>query len=365
MLEVELVEHTPGNPFSGIGRYTHMLYAHLLPRISVRLTSHIDPPFTRCLSFLHHLPVGVQAHQRGSIVHFMEDLGCSQMLWRPLHPAIATSHDLGMLVWPPEARMHRGFDRLVVRLSYAGLKRMDAIITPSEFARQAVIRRLRIPPARVFAVHSGHDSNRFRPVSAARAKLAARYGLPDHTSYKYMLYVGSESPRKNMSTLLRALRKLPPNVRLLKVGRAGVERFRAHTNKLVTKYKLGDRVFFFEQVPDQDLPLFYSAADVYVCASFLEGFGIPIVEAMACGVPVVCSNVAALPEVAGEAAILVSPNDAQAFADAVLTIIEDSALSTQMAARSVQRAAAFSWAQTAEAVIAVYQRVAAVAERSV
>jgi glycosyltransferase involved in cell wall biosynthesis len=363
-IEVELVEHSPGAPLTGIGRYTRELYDRLLPHVSVRLTTHIDPPFaTGHLSFLHHLPVGVRAHQAGNIVHFTEDMGCSQMLWSPVRPAVATSHDLGMLVWPPEANMHRPLDRVLVWLSYLGLKRMDAIITISEYSRQTIIQRLGIPAERVFTVYSGNDNQLFRPIPDARAKLAAHYDLPDSSKYRNLLYVGSELPRKNLATLFRVLTLLPKNVRLLKVGVAGGRRFREHTQKLIARFDLGERVLFLEQVPEQDLPLFYGAADVYLCASFLEGFGHPVVEAMACGAPVVCSNNSSLPEVAGDAAILVPPANAEAYAEAVLLVLDDNGRREQMIERGLKRAASFSWDQTAKGVAEVYQLIATNATR--
>jgi alpha-1,3-rhamnosyl/mannosyltransferase len=362
-LEVELVDHSPGAPFTGIGRYTREMYNHLSPRLPVRLTTHLDPPLTHRLAFLHHFPIGVTEHRAGSIVHFMEDMGCSQMLWRPVHPAVATSHDLGMLVWSPEARMHRAFDRLILGLSYLGLKRMDAVITVSEYSRRTVIQRLRIPPKRVFTVHSGNDHNLFRPVADARAKLEERYGLPHKRDTKNLLYVGAEFPRKNLATVLATLTQLPPNVRLLKVGVAGGEKFRISTKKTIAELDLDHRVFFLGKVPEEDLPLLYSAADAYVCASFLEGFGHPVVEAMACGTPVVCSNTSSLPEIAGDAAILVPPENSRAFAEAIHTVLYDETLRERVATRGLHQAAKFSWERTADAVMAVYARLASGAKQ--
>jgi glycosyltransferase involved in cell wall biosynthesis len=356
-IDVELVEHSPGAPFSGIGRYTRDLYSHLVPYISARLVTHVDPPLTRYVSFLHHLPLGVQPHRAGTIVHFVEDMGCSQMLWRPVRPAIATSHDLGMLVWPPEAKMHRSLDRLLLYLSYLGLKRMDAVVTVSEFSRQMLIKQLRAPAERVFTVYSGIDHAIFKPVAGAREKLAERCGLPDGTSDRFLLYVGTEIPRKNLVTLLKALGQLPVNIRLLKVGPPGPRRFREATKKVIEQLNLTDRVLFFEQVSDDDLALLYNVADAYVCCSFLEGFGHPVLEAMACGTPVICSNVAALPEITGGAAILVPPDDDKAYAEAILTVLSDHTLHEQLSTQGQQRAAAFTWERTAESVVAVYQEV--------
>jgi glycosyltransferase involved in cell wall biosynthesis len=356
-IEVDLVEHTLAAPRSGIGRYTRELLRHLPAAVSARLTTHLDPPLAGYATFLHHLPMGVRDRRPGSLVHFVEDLGCSQMLWRPVHPAVATSHDLGFLAWLPEREMHPRFDRLIWRLSYEGLKRMDAVITVSEYSRKVLIRRLGLPEERVFAIHSGIDAAAFRPSADARSQLLARYRLPDGAADRYLLYVGTEIPRKNLAALLRALDRLPPRVRLLKVGDAGHPRFRRATERQVNALGVGDRVIILDDVADEDLRLMYAGADCYVCPSFLEGFGQPVLEAMACGAPVVCSNVTALPEVVDGAALLVPPDDDAALAEAIGSVLDDVAVDRRLRAASLARSRAFSWQRTAAAVAAVYGRV--------
>jgi len=353
-LEVELICQNNG-ALNGISRYTRELYRHLAPYVTVRKVEHIYPPLASYIDPLRYFPIGVRMHRNGSILHFVEDFGCSQMFWNAIQPAIATSHDLGFLAWPPEANMHRALDRLLLRLSYLGLKRMDAVIAVSEYSRQIVIRRLGMPAERVFRVYSGNDNQHFRPVADARTKLAERYGFPDDPHRKIMLYVGAEFPRKNLKAILHTLKRLPSHVSLLKVGGPGGERFRVDTKKLIAELALDDRVFFFEPVPEEDLPLFYSAADVYVCASFVEGFGHPILEAMACGTPVVSSNAASLPEITGDAAIRVSPEDIDALAEAVEGVLCEKVLRERMIASGLQQAASFSWGKTARGVAEVYQ----------
>lgn len=363
-IRIELAEHSPGDKSSGIGRYTRELYDQLSrhsEHVAVRLTTTIPPPLSGRLPVLRHLPLGVNDHQAGSIVHFMQIMGCAQMLWRPVRPAVATAHDLGVLVWRERLPLKRQIGRMLFLLSLAGLRRMDAIIAVSGFTRRSVIEHLRVPAERVHTVHAGIDLALFRPVPQARRQLARRYPLPGGAQARYVLYVGSELSRKNLGTLLRALALIvreQPDIYLLKVGRAGGEQARADTLRLITGLGLTDHVHFFEGVPDGDLPLFYSAADVYVCPSLLEGFGLPVLEAMACGTPVVCSNVTALPEIAGDAALLVAPTDADGFAGAVLRLLDDADLRARMITRGRERAALFSWQRTVEGVLQVYQRLA-------
>jgi glycosyltransferase involved in cell wall biosynthesis len=360
---IELVEHTPGHRATGIGRYTYYLHRHLAQypeHLSIRLTGNSDPVLAHRFTTLHHLPVGVQQHQPGSIVHFQQIMGCSQMLWNPTRPALATVHDLGVLVWPDEWKMIKPVDRMILWLSLQGLRRMDRLIAVSAFTRNMIIEHLKVPPDRVHTVHSGIDHELFCPISDARQQLSQRYGLSQAPSVQYILYTGSELPRKNIKILLRALalvRQQEPAVQLIKVGKANGARFREQTIQIMQELGLTEAVHFYEDVPDSDLPLFYSAADVYVQPSFLEGFGFPVLEAMACGTPVVCSTAGSLPEIAGNAARFFAPDDAQACATQVLELLGSRQLQEQMIEQGRARAAAFTWEQAALATLAVYRRV--------
>jgi glycosyltransferase involved in cell wall biosynthesis len=361
-LPVELVLHDPSARGTGIGRYAWALHRHLSGRVNVRVTAQTAPPLARYLDFLRYLPTGVVGHDPGALVHFTEDAGCAQMLWRPVHPAVATSHDLGWLSWPPEARMHRAFDRALLRLSYLGLRRMDAVIAISEYSRRQLIEHLGIPEERVVTVHSGVDQAAFRPMEVDRAGLLRQHGVVDDPSFRYLLYVGSELPRKNLATILRALGRLPQSVRLLKLGGPGPRRFRRRTTELVARLGLADRVFLIGEVSDADLIRFYNAADAYVCASFLEGFGQPVLEAMACGLPVVSSSAGALPEIAGPAALLVAPLDDVGLAEAVDRLLGDAELRRRLIQHGLEQAARFSWDQTADGVLSVYRHVTGLPE---
>src|SRR5262249_46973928 len=159
--------------------------------------------------------------------------------------------------------------------SFHALKHMDTIIAPSEFTRQTIIQKLAIPANRIFTVHSGVNAEHFRPVQGSRQTLAEKYNVPNGEEDRNLLYDGSELPRKNLTTLLQALKYLRDSIaslRLLKVGRAGGEQFRVHTRRLIKQLSLERSILFFDNVPDADLATFYNAADVYVCTSFLEGF---------------------------------------------------------------------------------------------
>ncbi len=354
---VELVEHAPHGAASGIGRHNWEIRRHLEGRVPVRVVREIDPPMAGRLTFLHHLPLGIRGHQSGHLVHFTQIMGCSQMLWRPLRPAVATVHDLGPLVWPPEAGRPTDIGTILFRLSLAGLKRMDAIVAVSEHTRGVVVDALGVPSERVYVVPNGVDHDKYEPVPDARQLLASRYPLPGGPGARYLLHVGSEAPRKNVGGLLRAmaaLRNRLPDVYLLRVGDPGGCRFREETLRITGELGLAGRVAFCGPVPEADLPLFYSAADVCVVPSFLEGFGLPVVEAQACGAPVVASDIPALREVSLGTVSLVDSGDPAALAGAIESLLK-SRPPREKAAWTLR----YSWEAAAEGLLKVYSSVLA------
>jgi glycosyltransferase involved in cell wall biosynthesis len=196
--------------------------------------------------------------------------------------------------------------------------------------------------------------------AAALADLRRRRGLPEHM----ILYVGTLEPRKNLVTLLEAYARCrgetspespwPPLV--LAGGKGwGYEAIFAAVERL----GLSEAVLLPGFVPHGELPLWYSAADIFVYPSLYEGFGLPVLEALACGTPVITSNVSSLPEVAGEAGLLVDPTDAEALAEALRQVWRDADLRQEMRTRGLAQAARFSLAALARQTMTVYQEAAA------
>jgi len=229
-MRVELVAHNRIGSVSGIGRYVRELYRHLQPHVAARLVRPVDPPLAKRFTFLHHMPVGLEGHQRGSIVHFTQIMGCAMMLWRPVRPAVATVHDLGVLVCPEDGALFNQFDRLILRLQLAGLKRMDRYIVHSERSKDDLVSHLRIAENSITVVASSVDTELFRPISDGRDIITRRYGISFDDEAATLLYVGSEVPRKNLGLLLQAmhiLRASGHRIRLLKVGGSGGDRWKA------------------------------------------------------------------------------------------------------------------------------------------
>jgi glycosyltransferase involved in cell wall biosynthesis len=179
--------------------------------------------------------------------------------------------------------------------------------------------------------------------------------------HPYVLFVGSEHPRKNLATLLRAfaaLRREPgfEALKLVKVGAPGATRdgFHLPARRLVGELGLGEQVVFAGRVPDDDLPRWYSAAACLALPSRGEGFGLPPLEAMACGCPVVVSTAGALPEVAGGAALLTDPGDAERLRAHLRAVLTRPELAQELRARGLARAAGFTWERTVEGTGAAY-----------
>lgn len=266
-------------------------------------------------------------------------------------PSVVTIHDLTVMVLPdrflPAKRRYlQAFTRLSVRVA-------RHVIADSEHTRADVIRLLDVPPERVSAVPLGVVDHFAPPHPDALGAFRARHGLPDH----YLLYLGTLEPRKNLVTLLHAyaaLRRRGLAWPLVLAGGKGwlyEEIFRC-----VGELHLADHVIFPGYVSYEEQPLWYGGATIFVYPSTYEGFGLPVLEAMACGAPVITSTSSSLPEAAGDAALLVECHDAQALAGAIEALASDAARRAELRRRGLERAALFPWSRTAAETLRAYAR---------
>jgi len=268
---------------------------------------------------------------------------------------VVTVHDLNFLHYPqfltPESRRYyAGQIRWAVRCA-------DHVLADSEATRQDLIRLLDVPPTKVTTVHLGVDPL-FGPLPRQTVKATlTRYGLKPG----YLLFVGTLEPRKNLPGLFAAYRILLDRgataAPLVVVGGRGWLYEDVFTS--VEDLALTDRVRFLHNVPNTDLPAFYNGAQLLILPSFYEGFGLPALEAMACGTPVVVSNRGSLPEVVGDAGTLVDPEDVEGIAAGIAALLEDPERQERLADLGRARAAEFTWEKTARKTLEVYYQVAA------
>ena len=274
--------------------------------------------------------------------------------------SVFTLHDTAYVHHPehylPRNRIY--LQRMVPRF----LEHADRVIVVSEHARREAVGIYDLDPGRVDVIPEGVDE-RFRPDPDPTAVDAVRrrYGLPERS----ILYVGTIQPRKNLTTLLDAfarVREHHPDLALVVAGEKGWL-FRSFFDRL-RALGLGSSVVVTGHVPDEDLPALFGSAVVFAYPSLFEGFGLPPLEAMACGLPVVCSDATSLPEVVGDAGILVPPLDVDAWVAALDRLLEDPAAREDLRARGLERARRFTWDEAARRTLDVYRAVTGIAPAS-
>lgn len=325
----------------GVRRYAAEIYERLRPRVQ---------------------PLAPRRMNRDALGHAWEQLVLPRLvgrsvLWSPANSGpvrirrqVVTIHDVATLDHPEwfNPRFVSWYRWLLPRL----IRNVACVIAVSDHARQRILDVAPVPESKVAVIPNAVDDG-FRPQPADFiSSVARRYGI---ATPHYVLSLSTLEPRKNLARVLAAWRQcegaLPEDVRLVLAGSVGRRRIFRDSG-------IGDpprRVTMIGQVEDRDLSALYSGALAFVYPSLYEGFGLPPLEAMACGCPVLASNVTALPEVCGEAAVLVDPADTGAIADGLRRLVEDAALRSCLKARGLVRAGEYSWDRTATSVLAALE----------
>jgi len=264
---------------------------------------------------------------------------------------IVTVHDLSFLR-VPHCFEQALLDYLTVHVPRA-VSRADWLLADSESTRRDLVELLGAPEARISVVYPGVEP-RFRPIDDAEAleQVRVKYGLPR----RFVLSVGTIQPRKNTAGLIEALSRLrATDVALVVVGGRGwlYEDVYAYVQEL----GVSDRVHWAGYVDDADLPALYSLSAVFALPSLYEGFGIPPLEAMACGTPVVTADNSSFPEVVGDAGIMVNADDIDSLTDRLDAVLEDAALRRSLVEKGLAQARRFTWQEAARSLRAVYEKV--------
>ena len=230
-------------------------------------------------------------------------------------------------------------------------RKADLVFTLSQASKAEIVGQLGIPPEKIVVFHTG-VSDHFRPLAGAaaeREKTRQSLGLPQ----SYVLSVGAHDPRRNMKTLLAAYQKLksggPVEQKLVVVGPKTA--YYQEVRETTRSFGLEEDVLYLDYVPNEELPSYYGLADLYVYPSSEEGFGLTPLEAMACGCPVVTSRASSLPEVVGDAAVLVNPTDADELAGAMGRVLSDLELRDSLIEKGAKRAGEFSWKAGVEDIV--------------
>jgi glycosyltransferase involved in cell wall biosynthesis len=265
-------------------------------------------------------------------------------------PTVVTVYDLSFLHFPERfPALQRWYLNSQTKRSCRAARR---VITISESSRQDVHQFFGVPLSQIDVVYPGVNG-RYQPLPAAQiTAFRQKHNLPD----RYILHVGTLQPRKNISTLLEALAKLDDkDVHLVLAGGKGWL-----YNEIFAQIEalgLTERVIFPGYVTDDDLPLWYNAAVLFAFPSVYEGFGMPVVEAMACGTPVVASNASSIPEAMGDAGLMFDPENATELVERIASVLHDSDLSATMRAKGLQQARNFSWEEAGRQTAVSYQQI--------
>jgi glycosyltransferase involved in cell wall biosynthesis len=270
-----------------------------------------------------------------------------------LHPrrSVVTVHDLGYLYYP---QAHTRGARWYLQWSTLyNARAATHLIADSQATRRDLLAHCGVAQDKVSVVYPGYDPQ-FAPVhdQARLQETRARYGLPA----SYILYVGTLQPRKNLARLVAAFAALVAQgtpADLVLAGKKGwlYEALFAQVHQL----GLESRVHFIGYVPQEELPALLSGAQVFVLPSLYEGFGMPVLEAMACGTPVICSNTSSLPEVASDAALLVSPDDTDQLASAMQRVLVDEELRCDLTQKGLAQVNHFSWTRCAQETLVILE----------
>lgn len=294
-------------------------------------------------------------HQQADVYHALGATGpvvSSLPLVLTLHDAIGFTEPL-----PPVVHLRRWAMRLYSRIVQRALvTRARAIITISNYSKQQIARRLNVPSERIVTIY-GAPSRQFHEIdrNVAESTIRDKHGLE-----RYVLALASAEPRKNIGHLLIAYAALPGATRsrhplvLVCTHREAARRFGTLANSL----GLNGDVRLLARVADHELALLYGAAAVFVYPSLEEGFGLPLVEAMACGTSVITSDASSIPEVAGQAALFVPAQEVEALTQAMARVVASPALQEELRAEGLARAGHFSWQKAARETVSVYRSVA-------
>jgi len=354
----------------GIGRYSRNLLAELIKidqtnQYTAVITPADEPEFELTAPNLRSLVVDIPHfsyaeqlklpkilnEQKFDLVHFANFN--HPILYR--RPFVATIHDMIMHLYPGSFQRGSRLHRLAYNLTFADCKRARKVIVPSQATKNDLTRLLKFPPAKVVVTPEG--SEKLFRLQTDREKLAVkeRLKLPK----KYLLFVSRWERYKGLPVLLAAHQTLTeryPDLGLVICGSPDSQN--PEIAQLVSQAKAGNKnIVTPGWVSDEDLAAIYAAAAVYVHPSWYEGFGIMILEAFAAGTPVVTSNNSSLPEVVGDAGLLVDPNSSDEVAAAVDRILSEPELAKELVQKGQERLKHYSWAEMAKQTLAVYQEI--------
>jgi glycosyltransferase involved in cell wall biosynthesis len=373
IIRVGLVNTAYGNLMSGLSRYAMTLLIEFKKRkdINIDLLSTIVPGLAIFLndgtqkfgfdisSFLRTYPITSENLLNNDVIHLTQHSHATLLINKPTIPTVVTVHDIIHFINRNDPEMHiyrNNVQKWVDMTAIHMLKRANAIISVSKFTGKTLVEYAGINPQKIHPIYSGIDHNHFKEL-AIPEDFYAKEKLSKDTPY--LLHISTEEKRKNIKTLIKAFQVLKqryPELMLLKIGKPLYPLARKELLNLISELNLESSVIFVDYVPEEDLPYFYNFALAMAFPSIAEGFGFPVLESMACGTPVVCSDATSLPEVAGNAALMHAWDDIDMLIDELNELIISPSLREKQRQIGLHQAAKFTWKKTARQTAEIYRQ---------
>lgn len=367
-MKIGIISEPLNQNLTGIGNYTYKIISelnkinhngkiniYLINSVHTELFRYMDELiirniFNRVLkTYLWYPYAIIKLNREKTDLNLIHNPSQIPTFFKPKQKYVITVHDITPLLFPKEHKSGKSF---IYRLLFPRtLKTADKIITVSHNTKQDIINYFKTPDEKIKVIHLAADK-KYQPLNKEIiSKFKEKYNL----DFPFLLYVGTLEPRKNIPTLIKSIYKLKKNNLPHKLVIAGKKGWKYKSIfSLIEELDLQNDVIFTGYVPDVDLPALYNAADMFVYPSLYEGFGLPPLEAMACGCPVITSNTSSLPEVVGDAGIMIDPHDVDELAEAIYEVLTNDGLKANMVEKGLDRAKTFSWERTANETFNLY-----------
>lgn len=317
----------------------------------ITYSSSIKLPYARYLNYLFIYPRVIKKEQREDTIKYLAHQELAYLYkYFNFKKSIIICHDIIPFFYPASV-----INKLFFLSCMKYINKATVIITDSDNTKEDLIKYFNCSSAKIHTIYPGVNDE-FKQLKVTKGNIFKKYNIP--SGFKYILYVGSEAKNKNMEKLLESFSKLEKENKLylIKIGNVGDKSSRKKTLKIIRKLKIKN-IKIIDFVPEKDLILFYNSVSLFVYPSLYEGFGLPPLEAMACGCPVITSDISSLPEVCGDSAYYIDPHDVNNIGNAIKKVLNDESLREKMIKRGLNQAKQFSWKKTAKETLAIYKEI--------
>jgi glycosyltransferase involved in cell wall biosynthesis len=354
-MEIDYINGQKRTKLTGISKYQNEIHN----RLNIKVNNIVYEPMNIKLGdfnigtiiklYLIYPLIVAKKIKKDNIKHITSQDLAYLLNFLKIKKTIITCHDL--IPWAYEKN-----HSLIWKNNIKGLKKADEIITVSQFSKSEIVKYVKYPEKKIHVIPNGVDHNSYYK---NRNKNVLKK-LNIELNNKIILYVGTEQHRMNFSVLVKSfakLKKILPNIKLLKIGNPHSNIERRKILNLISDLNLQKDVIFTGYVLEEELPKWYNAADLLVYPCAYAGFGLPPLEAMACGTPVITSNTSSLPEVVGDAGIMVNPNNIEELTKKMYEVLTNDGLSKDMSNMGLKRAKLFNWDKSAQKTLKIYKEI--------